>query len=699
MKLINKLKRIARKPLVLATLAAATFGVGVWNVTPASTVAATTYDYNANAVIWGGTDGSGSAVANLNKKYDNGDGHNSAASIHHIYSWFNISGSDIHNMKNEPSGYQVVNGSVTSAGVVKDNHGTVIATDAITAGRQSDANFSCPAPGGPQTRRTVDGTVFYTRPPKSSFCTSPLSALVVEKNGVFQFAILNSCGNPVKATPKKPNYEVQKLVSKKGAGNFKDADNTAVTFPSGTHVEYKIIVKSTGDIAAQNIKVWDVLPKNVTEVANTLLRDGNAAKDVNFFTQGTDTSGKTFSGTGVQIDSLKPGDQVVFKFEAIVGNTKTPTDTACKAVDTNNVAHINAPGLPEKHNGALVNTTCTPPPVKQTLACTSLTDSANSRTQFSFTAKASTTNGAVISAYHYDFGDGTNKTNTASATSNNALHTYSTPGTYTVSVTVSGTVNGKAFTTPVSSACQVKVTVHPAPAAECTGLSAQTGADQFTYNAQATYTTSGGATLTGASFNWGDGTVTTGTIDATNKVVNAGPHTYAQNTASFTITATLTFSGTGVPASTCSTPVNINGPQPAESCDLFTISKGDNRTVTVTAFQTTAVNGATFTSADINWGDDSAVTSTATPVGQTHQYAADGSFTVSAVAHFSVNGQDVTQSGNCSQPVSFTTTPPQTPPTTLVNTGAGNVLGLFAAAVGLGTFGYHRLLRRQLSED
>jgi len=61
----------------------------------------------------------------------------------------------------------------------------------------------------------------------------------MSKDGVFQFAILTDCGNPVKAKPKKPAYNLTKEVAKKGTGKFQHN----VTVMSGDHVEYRITVK------------------------------------------------------------------------------------------------------------------------------------------------------------------------------------------------------------------------------------------------------------------------------------------------------------------------------------------------------------------------------------------------------------------------------------------------------------------------
>jgi hypothetical protein len=103
-----------------------------------------------------------------------------------IYSSFGISSQDIANMRN-----MAVEGSVTSDGQVLVN-GNVVATNAITAGRQNIAG---------STAVTHGGVTFYRRPPSVSFVSNSLPAFVVMDGGRFQFAIIASCGNPVVATP------------------------------------------------------------------------------------------------------------------------------------------------------------------------------------------------------------------------------------------------------------------------------------------------------------------------------------------------------------------------------------------------------------------------------------------------------------------------------------------------------------------
>lgn len=142
--------------------------------------------------------------------------------------------------------------------------------------------------------------------------------------------------------------------------------------------------------------------------------------------------------------------------------------------------------------------------------------------------------------------------------------------------------------------------------------------------------------------------------------------------------------------------------QPKYSCDLLTVTKGDNRKITASVAYT-GTNGATLKTVTYNFGDGSTpLTTDKTNV--TYTYAKDGTYAVTATLTFSVNGADKTgvTSAACAQSVTFTTptppvTPPVTPPTVLPSTGAGSVVGIAAAAMAVGTIGYRLFVSRKLA--
>lgn len=110
--------------------------------------------------------------------------------VKHVYSHFNISASDIGSI-----GQTAVQGTAFRNGDIKVN-GKVVATAAITAARLRVT--------AQDKKVTVDGSTFFTRHLSASWSHDSAPAYVVMKNGVFQYAILASCGNPLVATPVKP---------------------------------------------------------------------------------------------------------------------------------------------------------------------------------------------------------------------------------------------------------------------------------------------------------------------------------------------------------------------------------------------------------------------------------------------------------------------------------------------------------------
>lgn len=137
-------------------------------------------DCDANAVIQCGA----SSTEELLQKYNN------RADVRAIFNHFGISPAEMGRI-----------GSTAAAGIVSRDGtvtvgGDVVATGAMTAGRQNMSGSSAINAGGTQ---------FFMRSPATSFQTQRLKAFVVmDGNKQFAFAIIASCGNPVKATPKKP---------------------------------------------------------------------------------------------------------------------------------------------------------------------------------------------------------------------------------------------------------------------------------------------------------------------------------------------------------------------------------------------------------------------------------------------------------------------------------------------------------------
>lgn len=144
---------------------------------------------------------------------------------------------------------------------------------------------------------------------------------------------------------------------------------------------------------------------------------------------------------------------------------------------------------------------------------------------------------------------------------------------------------------------------------------------------------------------------------------------------------------------------------PVYSCDALTATLGTNRN---THFDTkaTAINGASITLYQYDFGDGSQALVT-DKASVDHAYAKDGQYAARVKVQVAVDGTSKwVDSDKCATAVSYTT-PPTTPPTsttpgkpaTLVNTGAGDVAGIFAAVTIAGAFLHRVVLGRRLSRQ
>ncbi len=160
------------------------------------------------------------------------------------------------------------------------------------------------------------------------------------------------------------------------------------------------------------------------------------------------------------------------------------------------------------------------------------------------------------------------------------------------------------------------------------------------------------------------------------------------------------------------------------TCDALTkLAQTSNRTVRIDEVKYTISGGATFTNYSINWGDGS--TSNGVNLPQSHTYAKSGTYKIVASVNGTKNGVATTvTSDNCAKtinskkvtvcepttgktieveedqagnykPVGDKACTPVTPPTTLVNTGAGDILGLFAAVTVGGALAHRFVLARR----
>lgn len=114
--------------------------------------------------------------------------HYSDKGVATMYSYYHITSSQVSSMDST-----AVSGSVQDDGTVTVK-GKVVASNARTIARKFIKGSSTV---------TQNGVTFYPRHVTTEFARSTSAAFVVMKDGVFQFAILAPCGNPIIATPKQ----------------------------------------------------------------------------------------------------------------------------------------------------------------------------------------------------------------------------------------------------------------------------------------------------------------------------------------------------------------------------------------------------------------------------------------------------------------------------------------------------------------
>ena len=242
----------------------------------------------------------------------------------------------------------------------------------------------------------------------------------------------------------------------------------------------------------------------------------------------------------------------------------------------------------------------------------------------------------------------------------------------------------------------------------------------FTSKASAT----GNATLTKYVYNFGDGSPTVTMTNPTTPVT----HTYTKGgtfTASVTVYASAPGGNTIVTtAETCKKTFTIA--LPYQQCVQLAGAILDKNKYSYNFVATMNYgNGASFVSADFDFGDGTTATNVKSTNGKTvsvnHTYAAAGNYNISASLHFLVNGSMVT-APTCRAYVTPTTAPtPEckpgipvgdvrctpcqydvsiaandvrcvAPATTLPNTGAGNVVAIGSAFMVAGFLWYRHML-------
>lgn len=223
-----------------------------------------------------------------------------------------------------------------------------------------------------------------------------------------------------------------------------------------------------------------------------------------------------------------------------------------------------------------------------------------------FDASASTAPGSASRAYAWNFGDGATGTGVALG------HTYTTAGTYVVSLTLTATY-GDGSTNPNTVTRSITVTPNQAPNASFTGPTSARFSTNVAFDGSASGDADGRVVTW--SFDFGDATVVTSASPVAN-------HTYA---AAGTYTVTLIVTDNDNTTATASRSILIT-PNAAPVAALTAPAGGRiNRAVLLDA-SASRDNDGTITTYAFNFGDGSPIVSGASSTAS-HVYVLAGSYT------------------------------------------------------------------------
>ena len=204
----------------------------------------------------------------------------------------------------------------------------------------------------------------------------------------------------------EPNFEIVKDVRKLGDTDWKQD----VTVEYGDTVQYRIVVRNTGDTDLKNVVIKDNRPTGVDFVNGTLKVNGQ-------------TSSQDLFGSGVTVPEIKKGEQAEITFDAKVNQGETQ---ACEVKKFHNIASATPEGLEPKEDDADVNTKCNVAPA---YACEALNVADLGNNSYRFSVRVKTEGGATVNKYIYNFGDATEDFNTDKSV---VEHQYAKPGEYSV---------------------------------------------------------------------------------------------------------------------------------------------------------------------------------------------------------------------------------------------------------------------------
>jgi len=246
--------------------------------------------------------------------------------------------------------------------------------------------------------------------------------------------------------------------------------------------------------------------------------------------------------------------------------------------------------------------------VPQTLSASFTYSPSNPSIQVLVSFAGSSSGGVSPYSFSWNFGDG------SSAIGANVVHSYSSPGSYSVTLTVTDSVGSISHST-----ASVTVQLPPTPVVTVNTPAPDPATTGATVNLN--FAVSSSTSIIGISVNWGDGTP----LDSLAGTATSDTHIYAStgNAKSGTFTITVTATNAAGPGSgTTTETVNDRPPTITVSSSTSPVNTGQMVNLT---FHAGDADGA-ISSLSVNWGDGaSADVLPATATSDSHIYTTTGS--------------------------------------------------------------------------
>jgi PKD repeat protein len=241
--------------------------------------------------------------------------------------------------------------------------------------------------------------------------------------------------------------------------------------------------------------------------------------------------------------------------------------------------------------------------------------SAPTGSQVSFDGSASSDGDGSVASYGWNFGDGTTGTGAT------PKHTYATPNTYTVQLTVTDNDGGTGTTTR-----SVTATNRPPTASFSLSPNPAVTGQEVSFDGTASSDLDG--TISNYSWNFGDGSTGSG---------SAPSHAY-QDANTYTVTLTVT-DNKGAPATTTHT-VTVNGSTNQQPTASFSLSPNPALTGQQVSFDATTSSDPDGTISSYSWDFGDGTTGSGATA--SHAYSAVSTYTVTLSVTDNRGGTDTT---------------------------------------------------------